>query len=417
MFLVAAVGCGSSSDKVDAAGVDAPVDAPRDTAAADTAGDAGAPDSGGGDVGPPVNLYVGCANLTGDIQYYTLQPETGALALRGTASAGSPVSFSALRGDKLYVNHRTEGKISTFSVAPSGLLTRLGSAPVPFDVGQPRQDAGADGGVDGGDGGAAIPALNPSTQTVEVDATGKFVLAANFEAHTVLVFRLNPDGTVGNMVSFQSSGLRAHHTLLSPNNKLVLAPYRDSHLIAVYLFDETTGALAPHTTPTVAVPGTMPGPRHLALHPNGRWLYSINETNGTVSLFTFDQTAGTLTPVDSVSSLPASYTGAMKNASEISIAPSGKFLYVSNRLDNVAEGNLGVFSISQTDGKLTSVEFQGSHGVTPRHFTLGGSSLVVGNQNSDNIAIFSVDAATGKLTFLRTRDVCQTPFFVRIIGP
>ena len=357
---------------------------------------------------PGLNLYVGCANPSGDIRRYRLGSD-GSLIQRETISAGSPVSFSALHpgGKLLYVNHRTEGKISTFSIGAGGVLSALGSVPVPVDVGQPR--------AGGGDAGP-LPA-NPATQTLEVDATGKFLLAPNYDAHTTLVFGLDGKGAVGKVASWHSAGMKAHHTLLSPNGRFVLVPYLGSHVIVIYALDDATGEIKPHAT--VTVPGTSPGPRHLALHPNGKWVYSINETNGTVSLFTFDQTAGSLTPVDTVPAIQPDYQGALKNSSEVVIAPSGKFLYLSNRLDNQAEGSLGAFSIDQSTGKLTLIGFQGSRGKTPRHFTLtpDGGLLVAANQNSANIALYAVDAGTGALTFLRQQEVCGTPFFLRIMSP
>jgi 6-phosphogluconolactonase (cycloisomerase 2 family) len=354
---------------------------------------------------PGLNLYVGCANATGDIRRYRLASD-GSLTQRETISAGSPVSFSALHpsGKLLYVNHRSEGKISTFAIGANGVLSALASVPVPVDVGQPRPDAGA------------LPA-NPATQTLEVDAAGRFLLAPNYDAHTTLVFNLDDKGTVGKLAFWHSAGLKAHHTLISPNGRFVLVPYLGSHIIVTYALDAATGQIDRHSTLTL--PGTTPGPRHLALHPNGKWLYSINETNGTVGFFTFDQTEGSLTPIADVPAIQPDYQGALKNSSEVVIAPSGKFLYVSNRLDNQVEGSLGAFAIDQSSGKLTTIGFQGSRGKTPRHFTLtpDGALLVAANQNSANIALFTADPGTGALTFLRQQEVCGTPFFVRIMAP
>jgi 6-phosphogluconolactonase len=443
-FSVSAVACGSSNGGGGSGGTGGTV-VRLDTGAGGSGGspgsdgsavtpDGSSPDGGAaggatGDGGATLNLnlYVGCANLTGDIQYYSFGgSSTGvALALKGTASAGSPVSFSVRHPTKplLYVNHRAEGKISTFSIKADGTLALLGSIPVPYNVGQPLPAPPDAGGGDAGSSDAApavVPSTNPSTQTLDVDHTGKWLLAPNYNASTVLVFGLDASGTVGSpVVSWQSTGTTAHHTLISPNNKLVMTPYLMSHFIALYNFNDTTGALTPYNTPTVMVPGMTPGPRHLTLHSNGKWLYVINETNGSVTLFNFDEVAGTLAPVESYPAIQASYTGAVKFSAEVAIAPNGKFLYVSNRLDSKVEGSLGVFSISPTDGKLTNVEFQSSRGLVPRHFVLSpdGGFLVVGNQGSDNVVVFSINATSGRLEYQKTRDVCNTPFFVRFLAP
>lgn len=77
-----------------------------------------------------------------------------------------------------------------------------------------------------------------------------------------------------------------------------------------------------------------------------------------------------------------------------------------------------MFSVNPEDGALAAVEFESSRGAVPRHFMLSaaGTVLVVGNQNSSNIAVFSVDTRTGELTFRAERDVCGTPFFVQLLG-
>jgi len=151
------------------------------------------------------------------------------------------------------------------------------------------------------------------------------------------------------------------------------------------------------------------------------WLYAINETAGgtasaagSIDLFSFNQANGDLTPVQTFPvPLPSGYTGA-KNGSEIEIAPLGNFLYVSMRLDNTARGSLVVYSIG-ANGALTFVEQQSSRGITPRQFSLSsdGKLLVVGNQSSATIELFSVDTVTGALTFVAEQAVCVSPRFAR----
>jgi 6-phosphogluconolactonase len=95
-------------------------------------------------------------------------------------------------------------------------------------------------------------------------------------------------------------------------------------------------------------PAATSGPRHIALHSNGMWLYSINETaggasttSGTIDLFTVNQTNGTVTPTMTFNvPLPTGYTG-LKNGSEIEIAPSGNMLFVSMRLGSSTYRRMG----------------------------------------------------------------------------
>jgi 6-phosphogluconolactonase len=199
----------------------------------------------------------------------------------------------------------------------------------------------------------------------------------------------------------------------------MLVPYLGSNIVRSYAFNETTGAITQSSS--VNLPAAMSGPRHVALHPNGNWLYVINETAGgasstagTIDLFSVNQSTGALTPVMTFNvPLPASYTG-VKNGSEIDVAPAGDLLFVSMRLDSVANGSLVSYMINPNTGALTLIEQEDSHGVTPRQFSLSKDRrfLVVGNQLSNSIAVFRVDA--GNMTFLADRDVCLSPRFAKL---
>lgn len=155
------------------------------------------------------------------------------------------------------------------------------------------------------------------------------------------------------------------------------------------------------------------------MHKNNVWLYAITETAGSIAFFVFNNRTGSLTHRETVSSLPADFTGAARSGSEIEIDAGGRFLYVSNRLDQIANGILGVYAIDQHDGKLTPLQFEDSRGATPRQFSLSpdGDLLVVGNQGSSNMSVFKVDTKSGALGYVATTPVCSTPFFARMVAP
>jgi 6-phosphogluconolactonase len=168
----------------------------------------------------------------------------------------------------------------------------------------------------------------------------------------------------------------------------------------------------------------MSGPRHVAFHPTETsWLYSINEVGGSISYFHFDATDGTLEHQATISSLPGDSPFTVedmnRSGSEIEIDQSGRFLYVSNRVDGVANGSIGVFSIAEDDGTLTPIEWEDTGGATPRHFSLSpdGKLLVVTNQGSHNMRVFTVDQDSGELDLVDTTEVCEVPFFARMIAP
>jgi 6-phosphogluconolactonase (cycloisomerase 2 family) len=362
------------------------------------------------------HLYVGCADGSGTVQAYLFNGT--ALSPLGTTLTTGAISNATFNSDQdlLYVAHKVsngETKITTYTRnTTSGALTPLGTpADVPI---VPPSEGGA-----GGEGGAPAGVTEPGPQTLTLDNNGDFLAVPNYNSNNVYVYEVLGNGSVGEIVSDDSDGEKAHHAIFSNNNNFMLVPYLGSDKITVYAFDDATGDI------TVDSDETMPeddsGPRHIALHPNGTWLYAIHETAGGASsdaglldFFTFNQGNGDITHQDSYEvPLPDGYTG-LKNGSEIALSPSGEFVYVSMRLDNAAEGSIVVFEVN-TGGTLSFVQQVRTHGVTPRQFSISsdGRLLVVGNQNSDTVALFSIAASNGELTFLDDRDVCDSPRFAR----
>jgi 6-phosphogluconolactonase len=418
-----------------------------DAAAGAPGGEGGAAGNVGGDAGAGgadeagFHVYVGCSVPEGTLQSYRVQNGTFT-PLPSSATAGniSNSSFNHAE-DLLYVAHAVgataAARITTYARnVTTGALSAVGtSAEVPFST----LGTGGTGGTsgNGGTGGLGIGGLgigglslggtggttgatNPLPQTLTLDASEEHLAVPNYGSGNVYIYDILQDGSVGAIVSADAGGLNAHHAIFSHNNAFMLVPYLGSNFIKVYGYDADTGDITPDST--VPMPNLGSSPRHLALHPNGTWLYAINEmtgntvaTTGSIDLFSLGEAGGDLIPAHTFTvPLPAGYSG-LKNGAEIEIAPSGNFLYVSMRLDNLAQGSLVVYSISNEDGDLTFVEQQSSRGVTPRHFSLSkdGAWLIVGNQNSANIALFSVDADTGKLSFVAEQAVCTSPRFAR----
>ena len=394
------------------------------------AGGRGAGGGAGSVASAPLHLYIGCNDLTGTIQSYSLNTTTGALKSMATFLAGGGVSNAQFNSaeDRLYVGHQLngDGRITTFARdATTGVLSVLGTPVADPFVAPTAGGMDASAGTDAGSDAASAPMpryANP--QTLTLDHTGRFLVVPNYDANDVYVYPIGANGGLGALVSAHSDGIFAHHAVFTNNNNFVLVPYLGSNLIQVYGFSATTGAMT--LSSTVNLPDPMMGPRHLALHPNGKWLYSINETAGgettpagAISSYTVDQSTGAVahTAVFPVP-LPVGYSG-LRTARRSRFDPSGKHLYVSMRLDNVAIGSIVVYSINATTGALAFVQQESSRGVRPRQFSLSkdGTMMVVGNQNSDNVAVFRVDATSGSISFLAQRDVCGPPWFARMASP
>ena len=141
-----------------------------------------------------------------------------------------------------------------------------------------------------------------------------------------------------------------------------------------------------------AQPGAAP--RHAAFHPSLPYAYVINELDSTLTAYAFDPERGVLRTLEVVSTLPPTFSGRNTTA-EIGVAPSGRFVYGSNR----GHDSLAIFAIDGGSGRLTPVGWEPTRGEKPRYFGLdpSGSFLYAANQDSDTIVTFRVDRASGKL--------------------
>jgi 6-phosphogluconolactonase (cycloisomerase 2 family) len=371
------------------------------------------------------HLYVGCRDEDGTIQHYRISSESGELTLADTALANATTSNFEISADEtfVYIAHADEGRITTFSRdTDTGTLTLEDFVAVPGNA-DGDSDAQEPYNVDCVDADNPGAPTNPATQTLTLTPGGDFLIASNWCANTVLVYGINTDGTVGDLVQTVIDGAKSHHAVFDSTDQFVVVPYFGSNYIAVYEFDDGAGMLSPADPLTTELPD-MSGPRHVAFHPTETsWLYSINEVGGSISYFHFDATDGTLEHQATISSLPGDSPFTVedmnRSGSEIEIDQSGRFLYVSNRVDGVANGSIGVFSIAEDDGTLTPIEWEDTGGATPRHFSLSpdGKLLVVTNQGSHNMRVFTVDQDSGELDLVDTTEVCEVPFFARMIAP
>jgi 6-phosphogluconolactonase len=241
---------------------------------------------------------------------------------------------------------------------------------------------------------------------VSLDKTGKYVLVANYDGGSVAAFPVQDDGRLGATSGFvqhsgssvnkeRQEGPHPHWIGASPDNRFVMVADLGLDEVLIYRFDETSGSLVPNDPPFVKLnPGS--GPRHFAFHPNGKFAYVLTELDAKVTAFSYDHRNGSLSPLQSIATLPKDYSE-RKEAAELVVHPSGKFLYASNR---AGQDSITVFKIDPGKGTLTLVRRLPTNGKTPRNFAIdpSGRFLLAANQESKNIVVFRVDAATGSLT-------------------
>jgi 6-phosphogluconolactonase len=334
-------------------------------------------------------VLVGHGNPSGDVQIWSFDRETGALAPHATVPTGSSTSYLAFApgGRFAYTTQNRSNRVTAFAVdAAAGTLRKLGDAAVPAASGEAE----------------AGPAY------ASVDAHGRFLLVANYRGHNAVVFQLGDDGGIGPVVADVTPGKHAHCVVLSHDNRFAFVPCLGADRVAQFHFDETTGALAPNDPP--AVPSARgAGPRHLAFAPDGARAYLINELDATLTAYDYHRAHGHLTPHATVPTLPEDYDG-RRWAADIHVHPNGRFVYLSNR----AHDSLGVFDAHS----LALVQRIACGGKSPRNFALSpeGRFLLVANQDSGNLVCFSVDERSGRLEPRGEVTVAPSPYFVKIMG-
>ena len=262
---------------------------------------------------------------------------------------------------------------------------------------------------------------------VSIDASGKFAFVANYAGGSMAVFEIRPDGSLSEATevhrdesslgptkakdaptgSFAISGHdapHAHMALADPQNRFVIQTDLGQDRIYVYRLNSENGHLNPASIPFASVPAGD-GPRHFAFHPNGRWMYSIQEEASTLIFFRYDPQAGSLTAMQTISALPSGFEGT-NFCSEMIVSSDGRFLYAANRLHN----SIATFAINAT-GHLSHLDDTPTQGDYPNHIVIapGGRFLYVCNQRSDQITSFRVNARTGLLRFTGAYQALGTP--------
>jgi len=237
-----------------------------------------------------------------------------------------------------------------------------------------------------------------------IEATGHYLVCANYSSGTVAVLPIEPDGTLGPLRDLvpltgrtgphptEQTSAHPHDVAFDPRGRFCLVP--DKGLDAVFVFRvDAAGRLVAATPPSVATrPGA--GPRHAGFHPTGSYAYVLNELDSTLTTYRYAE-RGSLEPLQTITTLPAGFTG-RNTTSEIAVAPSGRFVYASNR----GHDSVAAFAVDPSTGTLSPVAWQPTQGKTPRFIGLdpAGATLYAANQDSDSIVAFRVDARSGALT-------------------
>lgn len=257
---------------------------------------------------------------------------------------------------------------------------------------------------------------------ISLDPKGKFVLAANYGSGNVASFPILPGGEIGKAVSShqhsgngpvkdRQEGPHAHMILPSPDGKYIYSTDLGTDEIYVYTLNTEYGSLVP--TGFTVKTSSGAGPRHIAFHNSKPWVYIVNELNGTIESFLYEEATGNLKRFQ-ITATRRQDDDRFAGCADIHVHPSGKFLYATNRGEI---NEIVLFDIEQSTGKLSRRESYSSGGRTPRNFVVSpdGQFLLCANQNTNNIVLFRIDTATGKLTSTGTTFSLPAPVCLRFI--
>ncbi|MCC7370430.1 MAG: lactonase family protein [Chloroflexi bacterium] len=331
----------------------------------------------------PLVTYFGSSSRGRGIFIATLDTETGVLTdIGGNDIPGR--GWLALSPDERFLYAAVDGDaIAAFAVdAASGQLTPLNSSPTGTS----------------------------SVSHISVDPSGKYVVGASYSGGAVCVVSIDEDGSLGAPTDVRKhegevpgphpdqTQAKAHQCPFDLSGKWVVVNDLGLDRTYVYSLDTANGTLTPNDPPYIQFARGR-GPRHIAFHPSNRFAYVINELSAEMTALAWDAERGVFEELHTESTLPPGWTG-RKWTAQVIVHPSGKWVYGSNRGSGTMSDDIVIFAIDQATGRMTLAGHAPTLGQVARNFNIepGGRFLVCVHQDSDNAVVFSIDQDTGALT-------------------
>ncbi|CAG4922632.1 6-phosphogluconolactonase [Paraburkholderia saeva] len=327
-------------------------------------------------------VYVGTQER--QIQALRFDTSTGKLTPIGPAAQGLKSTWVAAHPHLpiLYSvddDNTREGSVTAFSVdRGTGNLTRMNE----------------------------VSTKGNGTTNLSWDIPSMTLLAANYGSGSVSSIVVDQDGRLGALASTiketgsgpnrRQASAHAHNAVVDPSGRYALVPDLGADRVFVYGFDRATHTLSPDDEANprsfVAPPGS--GPRHLAFGSSGQYVYLLTELSAEIVVLRWDATQGRLTPVQSLPTSSPEFKG-IKSGAEVAVSPDGRFVYVEDR----GENSLVVYRVNSNSGELSLVQRTPSGGDRPWGFEIDSSGkwMVVANQRSGKVNVFSIDPSSGTI--------------------
>lgn len=336
-------------------------------------------------------------------------------------------TYTSTGSEGIYVHHFNTKNADSYPVDsvkvsnPSFLAVSSNQQTI-YAVNENANDAGTGGGVtslsfNNKTGSISVVDSQSSRGNhpcyISVDKTGKWVAVGNYGTGNFTVLPVAADQFLDFTAIIQGSGNRAdkvpdkrqagphvHSTVFSADNRFLVATDLGNDQVFIYRFNSETGNVYPASQAFVQTTAGS-GPRHFVFHPNNKFAYLIQELSGTIDAYQYNATTGSLTIVQTISSVAPGFKG-FPGSADIHLSADGKFLYATNRGD---ANDIAIYKVNKKDGKLSLTGHQPVLGKAPRNFSIdpSGKFLLVANQDSDEIVIFLRNKRTGLLTDSRKR--------------
>jgi 6-phosphogluconolactonase len=354
---------------------------------------------------------------------------------------------AAHAGTYVYVSNAEEGTIGMYALESDGTLKPgarfdAGRLVMPMSVSPDKRFLFAairtqpytviTYGIDRGTGALGQLSkgqLAESFPYIQVDRTGRWLLGASYGAHLVSVNAIGPDGTVSPPHQVIPTARNAHAIVTDQTNRYVYVPHLGTDQIFQFRFDAQAGTLMANTPPVVQLKAGT-GPRHIIVSGDNRFAYLLNELTATVTTLALDAGTGLLRPVSEASVLPSGHTlrpGAPRVpagtgetprdvsndiwASDLHLTPDGRHLYAAERTSS----SLGAFSVDAATGRLTYLSSTPTE-KQPRGFRIDptGKHMVVSGEKSDTISVYAIEG-NGALRLLQQYPTGKGSNWVEIV--
>jgi 6-phosphogluconolactonase len=336
------------------------------------------------------------------------------------ALLGAALSLPAVAATFVYVSNAEDGDIGLYTLRTDGMLQpgqrfKAGPNLMPMSVSPDKRFLVAASrakpftahsfSIDKASGALKPVGSGPLAESFPYilhDRTGRHLLSASYGGHLVSVNPINPDGTVGAPSQVIPTARNAHAIITDKTNRFVFVPHLGTDQVFQFQFDEKSGRLAANTPPVVQLKAGS-GPRHLITSPDNRFVYLLNELTATVTTLALDSKSGTLSETGNASALPPDIKLGpgmprpqqgrdVSNdiwASDLHVTPNGRFLYAAERTSSTING----FSVDPASGKLTYLGATPTE-KQPRGFRIdpAGRFMVVSGEKSETISSYAIEA-------------------------